>query len=54
MSTSNLEEDQEVAENLLNRIFYEEVTQDNIINILRLSSKLPLLLVRFLGLGLNL
>ena len=35
MSESTLEEDQEIAENILNRIFYEETTHDRIIAILR-------------------
>ena len=35
MSESSLEEDQEIAENIQNRIFYEETTHDRIIAILR-------------------
>ncbi|KAL9122842.1 MAG: hypothetical protein Q9187_000599 [Circinaria calcarea] len=35
MSESTLEEDQEIAENIQNRIFYEETTHDRIIAILR-------------------
>ena len=35
MSESPLEEDQEIAENIQNRIFYEETTHDRIIAILR-------------------
>ena len=35
MSESNLEEDQEIADNILNRIFYEETTHDRIVAILR-------------------
>lgn len=35
MSESSLEEDQEIAENIQNRIFYEESTHDRIIAILR-------------------
>lgn len=35
MSESPLEEDQEIAENIQNRIFYEETTHDRIITILR-------------------
>ena len=35
MSESALEEDQEIAENIQNRIFYEEATHDRIIAILR-------------------
>ena len=35
MSESTLEEDQEIAENIQNRIFYEETTHDRIITILR-------------------
>ncbi|KAI9820230.1 MAG: Topoisomerase 1-associated factor 1 [Pycnora praestabilis] len=35
MSESALEEDQEIAENIQNRIFYEESTHDRIIGILR-------------------
>ncbi|EEA24575.1 Topoisomerase 1-associated factor 1 [Talaromyces marneffei ATCC 18224] len=35
MSTSPFEEDQEIAENILNRIFYEETTHDRIISIVR-------------------
>ena len=35
MSESSNEDDQEIAENILNRIFYEETTHDRVINILR-------------------
>ncbi|KAF2280144.1 topoisomerase 1-associated factor 1 [Westerdykella ornata] len=35
MSESALEEDQEIAENIQNRIFYEESTHDRIVHILR-------------------
>lgn len=35
MSESLLEEDQEIAENILNRIFYEETTHDRVANITR-------------------
>lgn len=35
MATSPLEEDQEIAENIQNRIFYEETTHDRIISIVR-------------------
>ena len=35
MAQSSLEEDQEIAENIQNRIFYEETTHDRIIAILR-------------------
>ncbi|KAK2760203.1 Topoisomerase 1-associated factor 1 [Arachnomyces sp. PD_36] len=35
MSQSPLEEDQEIAENIQNRIFYEETTHDRIVSILR-------------------
>ncbi|KAL8912748.1 MAG: hypothetical protein Q9171_002287 [Xanthocarpia ochracea] len=35
MAESSLEEDQEIAENIQNRIFYEETTHDRIIGILR-------------------
>ena len=35
MSESSSEDDQEIAENILNRIFYEETTHDRVINILR-------------------
>jgi replication fork protection complex subunit Tof1/Swi1 len=35
MSESPLEEDQEIAENILNRIFYEEETHDRVANITR-------------------
>ncbi|KAL1963264.1 hypothetical protein VTN77DRAFT_8487 [Rasamsonia byssochlamydoides] len=35
MSLSPLEEDQEIAENIQNRIFYEETTHDRILSILR-------------------
>ncbi|PCG98671.1 hypothetical protein PENOC_061840 [Penicillium occitanis (nom. inval.)] len=35
MSASPFEEDQEIAENILNRIFYEETTHDRIIAIVR-------------------
>jgi replication fork protection complex subunit Tof1/Swi1 len=35
MSASPLEEDQEIAENILNRIFYEETTHDRVANITR-------------------
>ena len=35
MSESPLEEDQEIAENIQNRIFYEESTHDRIVSILR-------------------
>ncbi|TAQ88296.1 hypothetical protein B7494_g3400 [Chlorociboria aeruginascens] len=35
MSESPLEDDQEIAENILSRIFYEETTHDRIANILR-------------------
>ncbi|KAH6715243.1 timeless protein-domain-containing protein [Leptodontidium sp. MPI-SDFR-AT-0119] len=35
MSESSLEEDQEIAENILNRIFYEETTHDRVANITR-------------------
>lgn len=35
MAESPLEEDQEIAENIQNRIFYEETTHDRIVNILR-------------------
>ncbi|KAI9700825.1 MAG: Topoisomerase 1-associated factor 1 [Candelina mexicana] len=35
MSESPLEDDQEIAENILNRIFYEETTHDRVISILR-------------------
>ncbi|KAH8683154.1 timeless protein-domain-containing protein [Tricladium varicosporioides] len=35
MSESPLEEDQEIAENILNRIFYEETTHDRVANITR-------------------
>ncbi|OCL07791.1 topoisomerase 1-associated factor 1 [Glonium stellatum] len=35
MSESSLEDDQEIAENIQNRIFYEESTHDRIITILR-------------------
>ena len=35
MAESNLEEDQEIAENIQNRIFYEETTHDRILAILR-------------------
>ena len=35
MAESTLEEDQEIAENILNRIFYEETTHDQVVLILR-------------------
>ncbi|KAG9244797.1 timeless protein-domain-containing protein [Calycina marina] len=35
MSESPLEEDQEISENILNRIFYEETTHDRVANITR-------------------
>ncbi|OJD40035.1 topoisomerase 1-associated factor 1 [Diplodia corticola] len=35
MSESSLEDDQEIAENILNRIFYEETTHDRIVTLLR-------------------
>ncbi|KAL1618336.1 Topoisomerase 1-associated factor 1 [Diplodia seriata] len=35
MSESTLEEDQEIAENILNRIFYEETTHDRMVTLLR-------------------
>ena len=35
MAQSPLEEDQEIAENIQNRIFYEEITHDRICNILK-------------------
>ncbi|KAF2178888.1 timeless-domain-containing protein [Zopfia rhizophila CBS 207.26] len=35
MSESALEDDQEIAENIQNRIFYEETTHDRVVNILR-------------------
>ncbi len=35
MSESELEEDQEIAENILARIFYEETTHDRVANIIR-------------------
>lgn len=35
MSQSSLDEDQEIAENIQNRIFYEETTHDRILTILR-------------------
>ncbi|KAI9049536.1 hypothetical protein LZ554_006564 [Drepanopeziza brunnea f. sp. 'monogermtubi'] len=35
MSESAIEEDQEIAENILNRIFYEETTHDRVANIIR-------------------
>ncbi|TVY83928.1 Topoisomerase 1-associated factor [Lachnellula suecica] len=35
MSESPLEDDQEIAENILNRIFYEETTHDRVANITR-------------------
>ena len=35
MSESPLDEDQEIAENILNRIFYEETTHDRVANITR-------------------
>lgn len=35
MATSPLEEDQEIAENILSRIFYEETTHDRIAHIIR-------------------
>ena len=35
MATSSIEEDQEIAENIQNRIFYEETTHDRIVSILR-------------------
>ena len=35
MSESPLEEDQEISENILNRIFYEQTTQERIIALLR-------------------
>ena len=35
MSESPLEEDQDIAENILNRIFYEETTHDRVANITR-------------------
>jgi replication fork protection complex subunit Tof1/Swi1 len=35
MATSPLEEDQEIAENIQNRIFYEETTHDRILSIVR-------------------
>lgn len=35
MSESPLEEDQEIAENILNRIFYEETTHDRVASIVR-------------------
>jgi replication fork protection complex subunit Tof1/Swi1 len=35
MSDSPLEEDQEIAENILNRMFYEETTHDRVANITR-------------------
>lgn len=35
MSESTLDEDQEIAENILNRIFYEQTTHDRIIALLR-------------------
>lgn len=35
MSESPLEDDQEIAENILNRIFYEETTHDRVANIAR-------------------
>ncbi|KAF2473158.1 timeless-domain-containing protein [Lindgomyces ingoldianus] len=35
MSESALEDDQEIAENIQNRIFYEESTHDRVVNVLR-------------------
>ncbi|ORX97250.1 topoisomerase 1-associated factor 1 [Clohesyomyces aquaticus] len=35
MADSALEEDQEIAENILNRIFYEESTHDRVVSVLR-------------------
>jgi replication fork protection complex subunit Tof1/Swi1 len=35
MSASNIEDDQEIAENIQNRIFYEESTHDRVIQLLR-------------------
>lgn len=35
MSDSAMEDDQEIAENILNRIFYEETTHDRIVTLLR-------------------
>ena len=35
MSESSIEEDQEISENILNRIFYEETTHDQIVSVLR-------------------
>ena len=51
MATSKLEDDEEVAENILNRIFYEEATQDMIVNILRDYSTQSLLYVNYLNVG---
>ncbi|KAL7266282.1 Topoisomerase 1-associated factor 1 [Rhizina undulata] len=41
MSLSPLEDDQEVAENIQNRLFYEETTLDLVISILRSYTKQP-------------
>ncbi|KAH0615023.1 uncharacterized protein H6S33_000659 [Morchella sextelata] len=41
MTASPLEEDQEIAENIQNRLFYEETTLDLIIGILRSYTKQP-------------
>ena len=35
MSESNVDEDQEIAENIQNRIFYEETTHDRVVTLLR-------------------
>jgi replication fork protection complex subunit Tof1/Swi1 len=35
MGASSLEDDQEIAENIMNRIFYEETTHDRIVSIIR-------------------
>ena len=35
MADSTIEEDQEISENILNRIFYEETTHDQIVSVLR-------------------
>ncbi|KAF2716401.1 timeless-domain-containing protein [Polychaeton citri CBS 116435] len=42
MSESEDEEDQEIAENILNRIFYEESTHDRIVHVLKGAEKLGL------------
>lgn len=41
MATSPLEEDQDIAENIQNRLFYEETTLDLVVGILRSYTKQP-------------